>query len=60
MDSIAGVCCIVCMVGTVYICKWNVGDLMANKHEAWDLAQMQSLSLESKIRMTQQASQIQK
>ena len=27
---------------------------MANKHEAWELAQMQSLSLESKIRMTQQ------
>ena len=27
---------------------------MANKHEAYDLAQMQSLSLESKIRMTQQ------
>lgn len=25
-----------------------------NKHEAWELAQMQSLSLESKIRMTQQ------
>jgi len=27
---------------------------MANKHEAWELAQMQSLSLEAKIRMTQQ------
>lgn len=54
MDSISVVHGIVCMVGTVYICKWNVGDLMANKHEAWDLAQMQSLSLESKIRMTQQ------
>ena len=27
---------------------------MGNKHEAWELAQMQSLSLESKIRMTQQ------
>ena len=27
---------------------------MANKHEAWELAQMQSLSFESKIRMTQQ------
>ena len=29
-------------------------DDMANKHEAWELAQYQSLSLESKIRMTQQ------
>ena len=27
---------------------------MGNKHEAWELTQMQSLSLESKIRMTQQ------
>ena len=28
--------------------------MAGNKHEAWELAQMQSLSLESKIRMTQQ------
>ena len=27
---------------------------MANKHESWELAQMQSLPLEAKIRMTQQ------
>ena len=27
---------------------------MANKHMSWDLAQMQSLSLDAKIRMTQE------
>lgn len=32
--------------------RWMI--LSVNKHEAWELAQMQSLSLESKIRMTQQ------